>query len=324
MKADADVRKVTAMDILLSGLFHTVVAAAEKGYTLDEKSVKDLSIWLQEALPSTRVEFEQRRLDHNGLAAKIKKATAVLRAQRVRDSIQASLEERKGELVEQMGDLISKIEAASKKKVLLAFDDLDKLPVDKAKDIFAEHGELLTSPGCKMVYTVPYSLVHTHVFRDVQRTFKKYVNQGPAMIHGKHSKAGIAEMKDIVSKRMPMELVDEKALDSIIHKTGGVISDLLRCLSEACIKARTEGKPLIDLKIVDEVLDDIRKDGTRTLSTDDCTVLSTLYKNKAAADYNDTFLRLLDDGYILEYVGEEGSYYVHPLVVPVLKDKKFI
>jgi hypothetical protein len=174
------------------------------------------------------------------------------------------------------------------------------------------------------VYTVPYSLVHTHVFRDVQRTFKKYVNQGPAMIVGKHAKDGMAEMKDIVSKRMPLDLIDEKALDSIIHKTGGVVSDLLRCLSEACIKARTEGKPAIDPKIVDEVLDDIRKDGTRTLSSNDCTVLSTLHKDKAAAEYNETFLRLLDDGYILEYVGEEGKYYVHPLVIPVLKDKKFI
>jgi hypothetical protein len=323
MRSFADVRKVTSVDILLSALFQTVLTSAEKGVVLSEGTVKDLAAWLQETLPTTRVEFEERRLDQKGLADKIKRARAAMKAQTVRDSVQGSLEERKGEMVEKMDALINEIERVSNKRLLLAIDDLDKMPTDRAKDIFAEHGELLTSPGCKIVYTIPYSLVHSHEFRDVTRTFRKYVNQGPAMIVGRRSKDGMTEMRDIVSKRMPLELIEDKALLSVIEKTGGVVADLLRTLSEACIKARTEGKEVIDLKVVEAVLDDIRKDGTRTLSATDCALLSTLYKQKTA-DYDDTFLRLLDDGYILEYVGEEGKYYTHPLVVPVLKDKKLI
>lgn len=321
MRAEADVRKVTATDILLSVLMNVFAGSVEKGVTINEKLVKALSMWLQDTLSPTRIEFEERRLDAAGLANKIRKARTVLKAQMVRDRVQGMLEERKGELLEHVNSLVKEVESVSKKKVLLAIDDLDKIPVSAAKEIFAEHGELLTSPGCKIVYTAPYSLVHTHEFRDVSRTFRKYVNQGPTMVIGRTAKQGIAEMKDIVSKRMALALIDDKALENAIMKTGGIMADLLRTLSEACIKARTDGQEKIDNNIVEAVLDDIRKDGARTLSTADCQKLGAINKDKSA-EYDDIFLKLIDDGYIIEYAGEEGKYYVHPFVLPVLKDKK--
>jgi len=323
MRSDAEVRKVSAPDILLSGLLHLYISACERNVTLSVELVKGLATWLQETLVALKISFEERHHEQKGLEERVKKAMGILKAQRPRDSIQGAIEEGKTELTVCTGQLIAEIEATTGKKVLLAFDDLDKLPLDRAKTIFVENGDLLASPNCKVVYTAPYSLIHTHDFREVTRLFKKYVNQGPAWVHGKDAKEGIEEMKDIVAKRMSLDLLDPEALDGLITKTGGVAADLLRCISESCIRAKTDSKDKIDSKTVDAVLDDIRKDSSRTLGASDCTVLSTVHKNKMA-DNNEAFLRLLDDGYILEYVGEEGSYYVHPLIVPVLRDRKLI
>lgn len=323
MKADAEIRKVTAPDILHSGLLHLFVAACERGVTLKDSTVAELAHWLHETHPEVKVDFVSKGNEQKGLWDNVKRAMAILRAQRIRDLVQGHIEERKGDLVERIDKLVAEVEASTGKKVLLAFDDLDKLPLERAKAIFAEHGETIRAPACKMVLTMPYSLIHTHEFREVSRLFKKYVAQGPAPVHGKESKDGLAEMKDIVGKRMPLALMEDDAIERLIDRTGGVVADLLRCASEACVKAKADGKERIDIDIIETVLDDTRKDCSRTLGASDCALLATVQKTKAA-DYNDTFLRLLDDGYILEYPGEEGSYYVHPFVVPVLKDRKVI
>jgi hypothetical protein len=323
MRADAEVRKVTAPDILLSGLLHLYVAACERGVTLNEHSVRGLATWMQETHPEVKIDFEDKGHEQKGLWEKVKRTLAILKAQKIRDLVQGHIEERKGDLVDKLNKLVAEVEAATHKTVLLAFDDLDKLPLDRAKVIFAENGELFAGPACKMIFTMPYSLTHTHEFREVSRLFKKQVRQGPMIVHGKESKDGMAEMRDIVAKRMSLDLLDGAALDALIIKTGGVVADLLRCTSESCVRARSEGKDKIDIKVVEAVLDDMKKDSSRTLGTSDCGLLSTIQKSKAA-DYNDTFLRLLDDGYILEYPGEEGNYYVHPLIVPVLKDRKLL
>lgn len=323
MRADAEVRKVTAPDILLSGLLHLFVTACERGVTLKDTTVAGLAHWLHETHPEVKVDFEEKGHEQKGLWENVKRAMAILRAQRIRDLVQGHIEERKGDLAERLERLVAEVEAATGKKVLLAFDDLDKLPLERAKVIFAENGETLSAPACRMVFTVPYSLIHTHEFREVSRLFKRHVAQGPVLVHGKESKDGMAEMRDMVAKRMAPDLMDDDALDALIVRTGGVVADLLRCASESCVKAKAVGKARIDTEVVDTVLDDMRKDSGRTLGATDCALLGAVHKTKAA-DYNEAFLRLLDDGYILEYAGEEGSYYVHPLVVPVLKDRKAI
>ena len=323
MRQDAEIRKVTAPDILLSGLLHLYISATERGVKLKPETVHSLANWLQETHSSTKVEFAEMGHEQKGLWERVKKAMSMLKAQRIRDAIQGPIEERKGDLIDRMNKLIAEVEASTGKKVLLAFDDLDKLPLEKAKAIFAENGELLSGPACKIVYTVPYSLLHTHDFREVTRVFKKHVNQVPVQVRGKDPKDGQAQLRDIIAKRLSLELVDGPALDSLIIKTGGVVGDLLRCASESCIKARTDGKEKIDAKILEQVLDDLKKDASRSLGSSDCDVLGTIYKNKMA-DNNDIFLRLLDEGYILEYPGDEGNYYVHPLIVPILKDRKLV
>jgi len=323
MRQDADIRKVTAPDILLSGLLHLYVNATERGVKLKPETVHALATWLQETHSSTKVEFADMGHEQKGLWERVRKAMGALRAQRIRDAVQGLIEERKGDLIETMNKLIVEVEASTGKKVLLAFDDLDKLPLEKAKSIFAESGDLLSAPVCKIVYTVPYSLLHTHDFREVSRVFKKYVNQVPVQVKGKDAKEGLAQLRDIMAKRLPLDKIDPTALDSLIVKTGGVVGDLLRCASESCIKARTEGKEKIDAKVLESVLDDLKKDASRTLGSSDCDVLSTIYKNKMS-DNNEVFLRLLDEGYILEYPGDEGKYYVHPMILPILMERKLV
>jgi hypothetical protein len=322
MRHDADIRKVTAPDILLSGLLHLYISATERNVKLKPETVHALATWLQETHSSTKVEFADMGHEQKGLWERVKKAMGVLKAQRIRDAVQGLIEERKGDLIETMNKLIAEVEASTGKKVLLAFDDLDKLPLEKAKAIFAESGELLSAPACKIVYTVPYSLLHTHDFREVSRVFKKHVNQVPVQIKGKE-KDGQTQLRDILSKRLSLELIDAAALDSLIARSGGVVGDLLRWTSESCIKARTDGKEKIDIKVLDSVLDDYQKDASRSLGSSDCEVLSAIYTNKIA-DNNDTFLRLLDEGYILEYPNDEGHYYVHPQIMPILEDRKVI
>jgi hypothetical protein len=322
MRHDAEIRKVTAPDIMLSGLLHLYNNATERGIKLKPETVHSLATWLQETHSSTKVEFADMGHEQKGLWERVKKAMGALKAQRIRDAVQGLIEERKGDLIDTMNQLIAEVEASTGKKVLIAFDDLDKLPMEKAKAIFAESGELLSSPACKIVYTVPYSLLHTHDFREVSRVFKKYVNQVPVQVKGKE-KDGQTQLRDILAKRLSLDLMDAAALDSLITRTGGVVGDLLRWASESCIKARSDGKEKIDAKVLDSVLDDFKKDAGRSLGSSDCEVLSIIYKNKMA-DNNDTFLRLLDEGYILEYPGDEGNYYVHPQIVPILKDRKLV
>ena len=324
---EMEISDIEYVDVLLFVAFKLWESALEKNLKIDKEIVSDFNDWLEQITSEvilTRVEEKTKRKE---LGAKLKyligEVGTIIRTDKTsRDEIRKRLSPRTSEVIERIDILIESITQQTNKSPLVIIDDLEKADLAIGEQLFFQHSQSLIRPSCKIVYTVPISLIYSGNFRQVETRFPQPVVL--PMIRTKEEdgsifQPGIDLLKRIIQQRVSEDLFESDALVHLVKSCNGVLSDLLSGAATCCVKAESRGKKKITWDIVDEVCEQFTRTYRRMLLEKYYPKLDEIYKTKRTK--NDQDLRdLLHMLATIEY--EQGEYYnVHPAIVPILKEK---
>ncbi len=243
-----------AADVLLAACTRIIEVAKANELPLDEKVLKPVVAFFSQ---TTRTQSETRDASIEGGAGvgtgpslldmlvglSVKFSSALKFGSRTDSSTVSIVRQRKGELREAVNALGLATEEAwraksgnPKARVLLVIEDLDKLGLADARQIFVNDGRLLGDISLRTVYTIPVFTFHSPEASAIKSYFDHTV--GLPMIkvntrHGKPCKEGRATLRDIIRKRVDATVLPEDAMEHLIERTGGVLRDIFDAI-QAC------------------------------------------------------------------------------------------
>jgi len=224
------------------------------------------------------------------------------------------------------------------KPVLIITDGLDKVPPNRARQLFAD-STLLTEPACALVYAAPIEFYHRLTAGQVTNLFDEYrILPNPAVHkrpptgeNWKIERAGnegeIEVMRKVIIKRLtahqkvPEEVITPQALTLMIQTSGGVMRELIRSFRDAATFAQLLGKMQIDEAIVREGIDQQRQVTASRLTMPHIEALRRVLQHGALnggqqETMEDDLMRGL---FLLSYQDAPHSWFdVHPNVLLLL------
>ena len=324
---EMEISDIEYIDVLLFVALKLWDAALERGVEVDNEVVADFSDWLEQTTSEvtlTRVEEKTKGLTRGAkLKVLIGEAGASVRTDKTsRDEVRKRLIPRTSEVVERIDILIEAITQQSGKPPLVIIDDLEKADLAIGERMFFQHSQSLIRPGCKIVYTVPISLIYSGTFRQIDTRFPQPVVLPMIRTRerdGSELLAGIELLKQIILQRVSNDLLQPDALDHLVKSCNGILSDLLSGAAMCCVKAESRNEKKITWAMVDEVCEQFTRTYRRMILEECYPKLAEVYRTKRTK--SDQELRdLLHMLAAIEY--EQGAYYdVHPAIVPILKEK---
>ncbi|NTU52600.1 MAG: hypothetical protein HGA97_02640 [Chlorobiaceae bacterium] len=255
-----------------------------------------------------------------------------------------TIEPKLNDLIIHCNDLIREIRLhlsdIGKEGLVIIIEDMDKLSVEKAEELFFNHSTVLTSLETNVVFTFPVSLKHHNRAKIVIDNFKPVFELPMVKVHDKEGnpfEKGRETLRRIVEQRIGNECFESEALLYwLIDLSGGCIIDLFRLISDAADIALNNRRE----KIGDS---DCRKSFYLLRRDYDNTIAEKRIDNKlvvSVGEYFDVLKQLASDGTkkventeaaldlrqnlcILSY-NDEGWCDVHPVVRSILKDRQLI
>ncbi len=310
--------KVDRVDLLTSTSLAIWREALAKGVPVDKAVVEDFTAWLRDV---TKLPEDPRKdiLHHAKLKELIKKATGKMRLESVsHKEMNEKISTKCYDLLEKTNALITDVEDKTKKRVVLLVDDLDKVPMDASEALreWTTNSKMLK---CKAIYVMPQTILAVGGAREFDKVMHVPL---PAIKDLKERDLAIMdELKDMVMKRLPLDILEPKALSTLVEKTGGVLSDLFWCASECCSRAAMKSMDKIDQKIADEVVDDLKLRYRRMLSSADAEALA---KMKSGRLESIRLPELMSSQMVIEYSSKDGKrfwYEIHPVVQELLSER---
>ncbi len=179
------------------------------------------------------------------------------------------LRKRPSDLIARANEILRPMQLAMKdkkdsRKLLVVVEDMDKLDLRQANDIYVNNANLLTGLDVRVVYTIPIYLFHSP---DANAFKNKFTGLVPLrMIKVSEPKPGgetertpgFDTVKDIIFERIDAELIEVDALDRLIERTGGVLRHVFEVFQVISIMADVE-KP-IRREHIDYALGQVRQE----------------------------------------------------------------
>jgi len=150
----------------------------------------------------------------------------------------ATLRKRPADLLAQANEVISAVRGAlpDGKSLLIIVEDMDKLELKQAYNIYVNNATLMTGINAKVVYTIPVFLFHSPEAEVFIQQFDGSVALPMIKVcdftQREHTR-GFEIMRSIVLKRINEKLIENDALDMLIEKTGGVPRHTFEVLNHA-------------------------------------------------------------------------------------------
>ncbi len=260
----------------------------------------------------------------------------------LKEMIKRNVEPRLHELVDYCNDLIMEIildlDRIGKKNLLIIIEDLDKIPFERAKDLFINYSNQLVALKANVIYTFPISLYNHSKFNVIKSNFTATPELPMIKVSekdGSDSPEGIDSMKRIVKARMDTEnlFTSDELLTNFVRKSGGCLMDLFLMIIEAKDNAIYKKRNRIDesdfriafnlrkKEYANGIADYTDEDGNKTPVTTYYNTLVALAKSKNKLPKNtDEIMLLRDNLSILGYNGE-GWCDVHPIVKQILIER---
>jgi len=319
------IHDIKDIDLLLTIGSEIYKKAYDEGIKLDKKIVNDLSAWMEDV---TKISIKEQKVSLGGEAALnwllIKLGSEMQTGTTKKEELRGTIKQRLGDLMEKINSLIYEVEnkLAKKegKKILVIIDDLDKIDLDEAEELFYKHSNSLTLPACSIVYTIPISLVHSSKYTQVKLSFaNSYVlpNIRLNKKDGGKDEAGREILRKVAGKRMDLNLISGEALEKAIDGCGGDMFQFIYIIRFASIEADNKNRSRIEKDDVSAILVNLRNDFDRILKKDDYPILKEIHKTKDAVD-GERLLELFHSLSVLEYLNEERWCDIHPLIIPLL------
>jgi GTPase SAR1 family protein len=261
----------------------------------------------------------------------------------IRDEIKHKFDRKISDLVDRVNDIATAIEAASGQEILVVIDDLDKLDLEIVERVYRNNISSLFQPQFRIIYTIPMAATRDLSLRGIIKDATKNRIQSmwatkffPIGAEKQPNAIPVAEsvkvFEEILSKRMPAELIEPAVVKMMILKSGGALREFIRIARQCCqiclVQLRRDPN-LQDLKITEEVfqkaITDLRVEMTEPLGQNAFDILAQVYQKNAPQDGMDqTFLDLLHELYILEYKNDDLWFGVNPIVKDLLERRGLI
>ena len=219
------------------------------------------------------------------------------------------------------------------KKLLIVIEDIDKVEIPRAHEIFFEHSGILYELNVRIIFTVSIVVLATHYRADITDRFK-IVNL-PMLkttdMDGNKFDKGYEVINEIVKRRADLSLFAEGVLEKMIERSGGVLKDLFAMIEDAANSANDKKFDKIEKKASDGAFDRLKqtyhsmitveeKQETRITTDDLYDKLKELIKSKKKKPPLDKIiLLLLSCLAVVEYNGKQW-FDVHPAVKSLLKE----
>jgi len=130
-------------------------------------------------------------------------------------------------------------------------------------------------------------------------------------------------MREIVGKRVSLDLFTPEALDYIINMSGGVIREFIRIIRDSAVRAIARKKVLIDKYISVEVINGLKNTYQAQLSEEDYIVLLRVNKTKDITR-DEKLIGLLHNLSVLEYRNGRIWCDINHIVRSILEEKNLI
>ncbi len=247
-------------------------------------------------------------------------------------------------LIENCNALINEIRLKlgelNKKDIAIIIEDLDKIYLSEAKDLFFDHANQITRLKTNVVYTFPIALYHDLQFNSIKGYFSNIYELPMIKITdktGKLEQEGYNALRAIVEARMNLNLFEQSAiLDKMIKYSGGCLRDLFSMITEASESAMDENRPKINDADWQNAFQRIKNEYEHTIAdyvedgkviykaSDYFKVLVDLAKSTTKKpDNTQVAMQLRQNLCILGYNGE-GWCDVHPIVKEILKEREIL
>ena len=254
------------------------------------------------------------------LAALLQLSARLKSEHSTREAVREKVKHRVSDLLEGLDTLARDIESLTQKQVLCIVEDLDKIDLGKAKDIFYSHGESISAPEVAIIYTFPIALRRSAEFKEISNYYSAtYTLRNFKVEHknGEPDEAGRAALRQILLNRLEPNLLGEDALESLINYSGGLPRELIRFARDACVEADISGDASVNAAHVIAVISEERKKFEGMLSEKQLSLLKTA-EERRHIDQTEAYRELLHTLSLLEYENDELWYDVNPVVKAVL------
>jgi Cdc6-like AAA superfamily ATPase len=226
------------------------------------------------------------------------------------------------DLIYAVNKIITEAEGKLDKNILVIIDDLDKVNLEKGEELFYKHGAELTSPICRIIYTIPQPLLFSNKIRQiVLQYFDGRIDLGNINIYDRNGELdpeGCELMKQVALKRMDESLISKDALNLAVKYSAGVMTEFIRIIRSAGNIADTDSRGRIDVSDVEKAIADTKNDYIRILNPEDIEILKDVMRTKGKVG-GEKFQDLLFSLAILEYSNGEAWYDIHPAIKRIIE-----
>lgn len=322
IKEVADLADLTYVDVVLALAAEVFRQASEKGVKVKKALLKDIQRWFAEEVLEEVSATEKEGEAGAAFAPFMLKLEGRIRTEAsTRTSVRLRVEHRLSDLVEKLNLMIEEVKRVTEQPVLVILEDLDKVDLARAKDLFCGHAASLTAPSCSIIYTFPIALRRDNEYPQMRQNFTEmYPLPNIAITHrdGTDDNQGLESLQRILHNRIEETLLDIGAGMALARWSGGLPRELITLGRRACLFALQTGVKTIGVEAVEKAVLRRRMDYEILLNSGQLKLLKAVRKNKRVEN-DEAHRDLLHNLSALEYHNGEGVWYdVHPVVQPLL------
>lgn len=252
--------------------------------------------------------------------AMVKLEGRISREAPTRRVVRERVEHRLSELLDRMNDVLDEIARNARQRVLIMVEDIDKLDLATARDLFQDHAISLTTPRAHIIYSFPIALRNMNDFPQIRSNFAQRFILPNIRVHhrdGTDDEVGKDLLRELVWRRMDRSLIDAAALDMAVEMSGGLPRTLVLLVRSAAASARSQGLESIGLPNMEKAVTELRDDYQAVLTPEH---YETLRRYRKQALMNEDAVReVLHNLSLLEYANDERWCDVHPIVEQLLQ-----
>jgi hypothetical protein len=130
-------------------------------------------------------------------------------------------------LVDQANLLVNAVRQGLREgqRLLFIVEDLDKLDIATARQVFIERPTILAALNVSIIYTIPIFTFHSPDARILTNNFLHGISLPMIKVAGPEGQSaeGFDVVRDIIIRRLGEAALTRPALDLLIEKTGGVL-----------------------------------------------------------------------------------------------------
>jgi hypothetical protein len=343
-----------AADVLLAACTRIIEVAREQALGLDAAMLNPVVAFFSE---TTETQQQGRETSFElgggidtsgslieklvGLSAKF--TSALKFGSRTDSSTVSKIRRVKGQLLEAVNALGIATEAAWRAKcghpdakVLIVIEDLDKLGLADARQIFVNDGRLLGAIALPAIYSVPVFTFHSPEANAIKAYFDYTL--GLPMIktltrHGHPCEEGRAVLRHIIRKRVDASVLPDDAMELLIERSGGVLRDIFDAIQSCAQFLPVQQSKVMDRASINTALNRMvatiglqiayppeEKKSPDPLQKRLAAIAKTRARGGEVPTQPDPDVQyLLMSGALIEYNGDSWLG-VHPLAIDYLKE----